>query len=396
MIQDCMQNYIRRFLFFPAFTARYFALVVFLSGFVCVTFFHVAHSCAQLQIPIQEQLLADSETLSGKTMATRGAFDTAFDTDDPPKIKTESYNLVSTLTDTAIPVVNVRQSSTIVSHIIRLGDIADCLGSDFMVQELSDIPIGYAPKPGKVKVLRDRWLTAKIHAIQWIPQNLQLIIPTKFYVRRASQEISREELREFFEDQVQAALSWDDYQINNFSVRGVKVYPAGDLTLSLQANSTQKPMGRVSFRVDVRIDGKEYDTISLSGQVDVFDQVVHAAGSLRRGTVLTLRDLFVKRSNISNIHGGYLEDPKYAVGLALRTGVSRNKVIEQDMLEKPPLVRSGDIVSMIINKGNLSIHASGIAMGDGRLKEHIRVENISSGKKVHGLVSDQGEVTVIY
>jgi flagellar basal body P-ring formation protein FlgA len=63
-------------------------------------------------------------------------------------------------------------------------------------------------------------------------------------------------------------------------------------------------------------------------------------------------------------------------------------------LQAPVLVRRGDPVMMQLHSANFVIRASGRALSNGAAGERVAVENLTSKRVVHGIVTDDGRVTV--
>ena len=63
-------------------------------------------------------------------------------------------------------------------------------------------------------------------------------------------------------------------------------------------------------------------------------------------------------------------------------------------MEFPPLIKRGDIVSIVVRKGTLTVTAEGIARHDGKEGTWIKVRNTSSKKEILCKVKAPGLVEV--
>ena len=66
------------------------------------------------------------------------------------------------------------------------------------------------------------------------------------------------------------------------------------------------------------------------------------------------------------------------------------------MLAESPLIKKGDIIRLIVKNDNLLIVTSGLSKENGFENQLIKVENLSSGKLVRGIVKEKSKVEVVY
>ncbi|MFH1155848.1 MAG: flagellar basal body P-ring formation chaperone FlgA [Pseudomonadota bacterium] len=292
--------------------------------------------------------------------------------------------------------IHVRESSDIKADKILLGDIADIEAPGFLKQRLAAIDVGFAPRLGDLRILQGSSVRSRIESDPLVSGDTDLTVPEKVFVGRMSQEVSTEKLRDVFQEYVSKRLSGQDFSIRDFSVRGLVTYPAGDLSLSVIPGSDTDIRGRQTLQVSVGVGNESFGRIALSGWIDVFENVVCASRTMPRGTVLAPGDVQVERINLSRGTGDFLSSLDKILGMVLRSGVKKGASITQSMLDSPPLVHTGDIVSLRATKGRLVIVALGIARGEGRQGDQIRVENMTSNRVVYGTVAGESRVDVLY
>lgn len=290
--------------------------------------------------------------------------------------------------------IEVRATSTVNTRKIYLGDIAEIQAPELLKRKMKTIHAGFAPSPGEIKLIDGKRLKSKLESNRLINTRMALVVPDKIYIKRGSQEISPEELKEIFIRYVRKNADHRDYEIRNFSIRGLDVYPEGDLFLSPPLNRGRDVMGRLTLYMDVQVDGNDYGRISLTGTVDMFDDVVCASKFLQRGTILSNGDVQIKRINISKVRDDFLTDPRNVSGLVTRTSLKEGSVIALRMLDEPDIVQRGDIIKLVVENGALRIVTLGISRSDGKRNDTIRVENIRSGKIVNAIVTGKGSAKV--
>ncbi len=314
-------------------------------------------------------------------------YSTAFATENA--LTAENINTqgnVSVSEDRVKPVkIFIRESSSVNTEKIFLGDIADINAPNLIKQRLNGISLGFAPRPGHFRVFNGKYLKSRIESDRLGSRSVAVFVPDKVYIKRKDRMIPRKKLKKIFTSYISQRIAPDKFKIRNFSIRGLGVYPDGNLSLTVCDNNNNIK-GRTSLYVRVRAGGRNYGRISLSGWVDVFDTAFCASRNLERGTVLSLNDVHREKVNISKISGNYFTDSGEILGKVLKTGLVRGRCITSDMVKNPALVHRGDLVKMIAASGSLKIVTSGIAKSDGRLNDQIRVENIRSGRVVYAVV----------
>ncbi len=82
------------------------------------------------------------------------------------------------------------------------------------------------------------------------------------------------------------------------------------------------------------------------------------------------------------------------VGRRVRRPIGKDNTIKMDYLDTKEVIRRGDMVIIMAEKGGLKVTTKGIAKDNGSSGEMIRVENIRSGKVITGRVVEPGIVKV--
>jgi flagella basal body P-ring formation protein FlgA len=124
--------------------------------------------------------------------------------------------------------------------------------------------------------------------------------------------------------------------------------------------------------------------------------VVIAAHALVVGMVLTAKDMTVEQRDITALPPGYLNDPNIAVGLTASRAISGGTVLTNQQLLGTRAVQRGQTVTLIADRGGMSVRMAGRALSDGLINQRIRVENLSSGKIVEGIARSEQVVEIIF
>jgi len=169
--------------------------------------------------------------------------------------------------------------------------------------------------------------------------------------------------------------------------------PSCDTPLEVSVKNGEKTLGRMV--VGVRCPGGRPWNVYLPVHVALMDEVLVAARSLPRNHRLEAGDLEISNRDVSELSGGYLTDPSAILGHELRRPVVGGMVITDGLVAPPVLVERGQIVTLTVDSGSLSIRMTGKALMDGSENQRIRVENVASGRIVEGLVRSAQVVQVI-
>lgn len=154
--------------------------------------------------------------------------------------------------------------------------------------------------------------------------------------------------------------------------------------------------GRKSrITAEVRCDGKEAWKLFVPVRVEIWEQVLVAAGPLQRGQLLGSGDVRLAERTMASQTRGFLLDPAHAVGYRLKRSLSEGDVITPAVLVAPPLIEQGQRVTLQARSGPLMVQIGGVALEDGLLGEIIEVENRESGRKVEGVVRSGKTVEVL-
>ena len=82
------------------------------------------------------------------------------------------------------------------------------------------------------------------------------------------------------------------------------------------------------------------------------------------------------------------------LGKRVRVGMRGNSAVRSDYLEKLPIVKSGQMVTIIAENSAFRVTATGRAKGNGAEGDTVQVQNINAQKDVTAVVMDAHTVRV--
>lgn len=152
--------------------------------------------------------------------------------------------------------------------------------------------------------------------------------------------------------------------------------------------------GYGSVTVGVRCGGAKPWTLYVSAKIVAYGTVYTLTKTLPRGTVLGKRDLKPVTRNLAELRPGYIDDPKEALGMALRRPLHMGEIVNSNALEEPTLIKRGDQVQVLAESGGIRVSSKGTALEDGARGEQIRIKNTSSKRVIRARVVAANRVTV--
>ena len=185
-----------------------------------------------------------------------------------------------------------------------------------------------------------------------------------------------------------------DMVVSKFSVSDHQAVPAGTLTLEVYQKEKGTLFGHVRLAAILKINGVAHHEVRMSGWVDVFESVVCTARPIKKGEVIQKEDLFMFRKNISRRRGNTFNDMESAVGLMARHNLRENTSLLEWMVERPPVLEKGDMVTILAGMGGLRVTVKGMALERGYRGEMVKVQNTMSQKSLLARVIDGSNVMV--
>jgi len=170
--------------------------------------------------------------------------------------------------------------------------------------------------------------------------------------------------------------------------------PEGRVSFEVVAPERWEGYGNASVALVVRVDDQVKKNLTVLVEVEALAEMVVAARTLERGEVLAPSDLSLVRRDIAHVQGRYMNEIDEAVGLRVKSAMRANAPLRKDYLERVPIVKSGQVVTIVVENEVVRITASGRAKGAGALGDTIMVQNLSSQREVAARVVDATTVRV--
>jgi flagella basal body P-ring formation protein FlgA len=304
--------------------------------------------------------------------------------------------LLAALATTAFGLeIRLKPEAKVRGAMVTLGDIAVIRPSSSAARILADQKLMRSPDPGKRTVLDVA--TVRSYVTQ-IPSGLGRCRWTgakQVKVERVGVTIGPDDIRGYlnaFIREKQAFLPQAEISFKNINLPMPFVLPEGKIDVEV-IPSDPRILHSSRFTLIFRVNGQVEKNIAVGGELEAIAPVVVATNDLNRGDIVDPHDVNLVKLDLVNLRDPCL-DLKQVLGKKILRPVRQGMPIARNQLVSPPIVRRGQMVTIIAQKGPLRVTAQGISRQNGARGDMVRVQNTSSHKEILCQVSSPGEVKV--
>jgi flagellar basal body P-ring formation protein FlgA len=295
------------------------------------------------------------------------------------------------------PQLVFKSRATVSGEWIRVGDVANLKGRrSALTAEINQLPIKEAPEPGEAAVVTRGEIESALEAVpEWIRRPWEQA-PQEITVIREGRVLGGEEIGRIIAGHIRKNLPGGNIRVEVRDVRNFE-----EVTLPAEARSCKvwisEPLrkgGWVRANLVFYGKGKEIERMTVSAQVDLYQEVVVADRYLKRHQEILAEDLRVMPVNLQQLPPDAVTDPQEILGKRLIVNLNGREPIRASLLEVPPLVKKGDVVNVILERNSLRISCLGEIKETGRKGDRVKLVNLGSRKELFGRVVDAGTVQV--
>ncbi|MCK9294727.1 MAG: flagellar basal body P-ring formation chaperone FlgA [Desulfobulbaceae bacterium] len=187
----------------------------------------------------------------------------------------------------------------------------------------------------------------------------------------------------------------EEFRVSDFSSQpdSLKV-PEGKLSYHLTNQILCASPGKKFISVVLAVDDKECGKVKMYANLHFWGTVLLASHSLSRRSILSPGDIETDFRDISMLGDNLISNPDQAIGKQLYKSLRAGDLVFAHLLKNPPLVKRGDLVTIIAKNGGLQVSAPGEAKNAGGIGEIVRVKNLMSRRVLQARVVDEGVVEV--
>ncbi|MGP0565672.1 MULTISPECIES: flagellar basal body P-ring formation chaperone FlgA [unclassified Nitrospina] len=213
--------------------------------------------------------------------------------------------------------------------------------------------------------------------------------PTQVIEAKAIQEMARQFLTR--------QLTWapDRMRMDIFYKGGDVTLPEGEVDFDFRLPGHKNRTGTIPFNLTFRVDNLIKHRVTLLAKVEVMFDVVQATRNLRRGDVISSEDVkLVQVASANPILNNVMTNVDDVIGQEVVSNLGSGDMISNYMIRRVPVVKRGDRILLVAEKGPLRITAPGLVEENGFQDAIVRVKNLQTQKTVYGTVKNSKTVTV--
>jgi flagella basal body P-ring formation protein FlgA len=223
-----------------------------------------------------------------------------------------------------------------------------------------------------------------------------LLLSPAFAAPEKSVTVKEAKIREVITDYILKCTENMGMEVNvtHIGFKGdLKIAP-GEIGYEVIAPRQWEGWGRANLALIIRANGRVERNLSIPVEVEALTDMVVADRPLERGEVIGPADVVLQKRDISGAPGKICRILSEVVGKRVRVAMRGNSPVRSDYLERVPLVKSGQMVTIIAENDVMRITAVGKARNSGAEGDLIMVQNMSSLKDIPARVIDANSVKV--
>ena len=170
--------------------------------------------------------------------------------------------------------------------------------------------------------------------------------------------------------------------------------PDGEIKAKFRPSFSGKYEGTVFLTAELEVSGRLIRVLPLRITVDVSHEVVTTTKNLEKGQKFTKENLALVKTSSSKVTKGCFKQLNYVLGRTAAMPLPVGWIVRVSDIYDPPVIRHGQMVQAIVQKGNVELTVQVRAVEDGKAGDSIRIENTESHKILRGKVLDEKTILV--
>lgn len=187
-----------------------------------------------------------------------------------------------------------------------------------------------------------------------------------------------------------------EIRIKRIAISGNPRLPEGVLEYEVMAPQQWEGWGTASLAVIARQKDRVVSNIPVQVNVEALADMIVALRQLDYGTVITAADIAVQKREVASASGKFTRSSEDVVGKRTRTTIKANAAVRTDQVEKVPVVKSGQMVTIVAENEVVRISVAGKAKSAGAEGDIIMVQNLNSLKEIPARVVNATTVQVSF
>ncbi|MDP8243642.1 MAG: flagellar basal body P-ring formation chaperone FlgA [Candidatus Hinthialibacter antarcticus] len=245
---------------------------------------------------------------------------------------------------------------------VTLGALVDSIagGEPAFIQELSDLQITVAPKPGEQKSISNVNILHEIRKAKLDYMSIDLRGAIRTNIFGAGQMVSMDDMIDAIQKQILRETGWGKDELSMrvlSSPTQILWLPPGDVTLFVNPVSKQI-QGASRYEVECYIERLQVNKAIFIVASEHRRTILVPKDDLKRGHVIQESDLIERVVFIDNesLDRQIVSDKEELIGARCKMPLSRNDPIKLFSLESNLVLRHGSPVTMIVRQNGMTMH----------------------------------------
>ncbi|GAM09674.1 flagellar basal body P-ring biosynthesis protein FlgA [Geobacter sp. OR-1] len=210
------------------------------------------------------------------------------------------------------------------------------------------------------------------------------------------QHVGEQEIRRVIEEFVRNKTENLNVEakLKKIGYKGDLALPLGQVEYEVKAPQQWEGWGNVNLAVIVRVDNRVMKNIPVRVDVEAMTDMVVTTRQMEKGEIIGAGDVVIQKRDLASSGNKICRNVNDVVGKRLKSSLRGNVALKSDQLEKLPLVKSGQLVTILLENELIRVTATGRSKGPGAAGDLVMVQNLASQKDIQARVVDSSTVRV--
>lgn len=190
-------------------------------------------------------------------------------------------------------------------------------------------------------------------------------------------------------------LGWD-IRIRHIIMPDTAKLPDGAIDYEVVAPQQWEGWGNTSLTVLARLRERVVGNLTVRIDVEALADTVVTLRQLDQGSVISAGDLVLQKREITRNSNRFARKIEDVAGKKARATITANQVIRADQIEKVPLIKSGQMVTIVAENSVMKISVAGKARSSGAEGDIVMVQNLNSLKEIPARVISASTVQIAF
>jgi flagella basal body P-ring formation protein FlgA len=223
---------------------------------------------------------------------------------------------------------------------------------------------------------------------------LVLLLPLPAHAAQDREQEVRDVVQAFLAART-SGMGWD-VRIKKMTVSDALKLPPGTLDYEVVAPQQWEGWGNVSMAVLARQKERLIRNIPVKLEVEAIADMAVTLHQIDSGALISAADVALQKREITQNSHLAVRTIDDVVGKKARMTLRANQPVRADQVERVPLVKSGQMVTIVAENEVLKVTVSGKARSSGAEGDIIKVQNLNSLKEIPARVINATTVQVAF